>query len=107
MREAQRVYTQAFRTAVNTHLFPNALDALAGLAWAKAAGGEMEQAFDLAFQILNHPAATRAARQHAEKLMDELEAETSFKQLGRSREQLQVKSLEEILEEINFLSSYS
>jgi predicted ATPase/transcriptional regulator with XRE-family HTH domain len=100
--QARSVYTQAFRTAVNTHLYPNALDALAGLAAVKAGQEEFESALDLTFQILQHPSATQAARQRAEQLKREIEADKVFQSRNLPHDLFRVKSLDEILQEFTF-----
>jgi predicted ATPase/transcriptional regulator with XRE-family HTH domain len=100
--QASSVYTQAFRTAVNTHLYPNALDALAGLAAVKAGQEEFESALDLTFQILQHPSATQAARQRAEQLKREIEADKVFQSTNLPHDLFRVKSLDEILQEFTF-----
>jgi tetratricopeptide (TPR) repeat protein len=101
--QALSVYAQAFRTAVNTHLYPNALDALAGLAAVKAGKEEFESALDLTFQILQHPAGTQAARQRAEQLKVEIEADKVFQSRNLPPGLFRLKSLDEILQEFTLL----
>ncbi len=101
--KAWQVYTWALRTAVNAHMYPNALDALAGLAEVLSAEGNKEFALELTAQVINHPAATQSARQLAEHLRDEIEMEIKNQPYGLVQGPFQMKTLEEILQEISSL----
>lgn len=102
--QAWQVYEQALRTAVTAHMYPNALDALAGLADVLSFKGENRFALEITTQILAHPAATRAARQLAGQLRGEIERRTVNQPGGESHEPYQLNSLEDIVLEISSIS---
>jgi predicted ATPase/transcriptional regulator with XRE-family HTH domain len=102
-KQAMQVYDQALRSAVKAHLYPNALDALTGLAEVFFAAGKNELALEITAHILNHPAATRAARQTAEKLLGENEHGAASQVEGQPYGRFQAKTLEDIMQEISSL----
>jgi predicted ATPase/transcriptional regulator with XRE-family HTH domain len=99
-QDAEQVFCEAFRTAMNAHYYPNALDALAGLAAVKAAHEDVLLGEDMARVVLNHPAATQAARQQAEQVLIEVEHKAGYVK-GKVQDLYQVKSLEQILDDIS------
>jgi predicted ATPase/transcriptional regulator with XRE-family HTH domain len=94
-QEAEQVFGKAFGTAMSAHLYPNALDALAGLAAVKVGQGDELSGLEMARIVIEHPAATQDARQQAEQVLAEIGQEA-----GLAKGQDQVKSLEQILDEI-------
>jgi predicted ATPase/transcriptional regulator with XRE-family HTH domain len=90
-QEAEQIYCQAFQTAMAAHLYPNALDALAGLAAVKAARDEDNSGLQMAQVVLQHPAATQAARQQAEQVLAGI---------GPALDHEPLKTLPQILDEI-------
>jgi predicted ATPase/transcriptional regulator with XRE-family HTH domain len=107
LEQASMVYEQAFRTAVNARMYPNALEALAGTAEVLSARGETGLALEITAQVLNHPAATQAARQLAGELREEIEMnmadQTEYPKAGV----FHPKSLEDILQDVYSLSALS
>jgi predicted ATPase/transcriptional regulator with XRE-family HTH domain len=104
-KQAMQVYGQALRGAVQVHLYPNALDALAGLAEVFFAEGNQEPVTKIIDLILNHPAATQAARQTAGQLQDQIGNDRIVQDEGQPPGDYQRKSLEEILQEISLQHS--
>jgi predicted ATPase/transcriptional regulator with XRE-family HTH domain len=102
--QAWRVYIQAFQTAVNARLYPNALDALAGLAEVFSSVGNKRFTLESTQQVLNHPAATQEARQLAERLQSEIQKDVAGSPETQSTGYFQEKSLDDLLQEIASLS---
>ena len=99
-QEAEQVFSEAFSTSMGAHLYPNALDSLAGLAAARAGQGDLHSAFEMCRVVLEHPAATQDARLQAEQVQGEVEL-SAGSSAGSLDLQLPSKSLEQILAEIN------
>ena len=76
--EAEQIFCEAFRSAMSAHLYPNALDALAGLAAVKAGRGEDHSGLEMAKVVLKHPAATQDARQQAAQVLAGIEPGTGL-----------------------------
>jgi predicted ATPase/transcriptional regulator with XRE-family HTH domain len=100
-QEAEGIFSEAFCTALGAHLYPNALDALAGLAAVNAAQGQELAAYEMAQVVLEHPAATQAARQQAELVLAEIEPETKLAD-RMVVDPCPVKNLQQILQDIEY-----
>jgi predicted ATPase/transcriptional regulator with XRE-family HTH domain len=74
---AQDSFLEAFKTAEEARVIPNALSALVGLARMRAEIGEIEPALELAAFILRHPATPLEAQESARQLRRELERRLS------------------------------
>jgi len=98
--EAEQGFLTAFKIAAEAKVYPNALDALAGLAVVKAQRGAVEPALILATHILQHPASTQEAKDRAGRLGAELEAQLSPQQVETVQVQAQAKSFEAVVQEL-------
>lgn len=67
--------------ALDFQAIPLALDALVGLAYLAAQAGQSEQAVELSICVSCHPASTQEAKERAEQLIAELEAQLTPEQL--------------------------
>jgi len=72
--EAQRLYLDAFRIAVEIQAIPIALDAILGFSRLRLGAGDVSQAFELARFVLSHPAGTQQIRDQAVQLVSDSEA---------------------------------
>jgi len=99
-QEAEQVFAEAFSTSMGAHLYPNALDALAGLAAARAGQGDLNSAQEMCRVVLQHPSATHDARLQAEQVLGEMEQAAGFSD-GSLDVHQPSNSLEHILAEIN------
>ena len=72
--DAQDSFIAVLRLAREGGYVPFALDALGGIAMMWSQNNNAERALGLAGYILQHPAATHAAKSRAERLRAELEA---------------------------------
>jgi tetratricopeptide (TPR) repeat protein len=104
-QEAEQVFSEAFRTAMDAHLYPNTLDALAGLAAARAEREEELSGWEMAQVVLKHPAATQDAHLQAERVLAGIEQEIVLIKAG-AQDHHQVKSLQQILKEISAQSPH-
>jgi predicted ATPase/transcriptional regulator with XRE-family HTH domain len=96
--EAGRIWRQALRIATETKGTFIALEALLGLASLRARSGDVEQAFELLWIVLNHPASVQDTQNRAARLRSELEAQLTSQQVQAAR--AQAKTLEVAVEEV-------
>jgi predicted ATPase len=97
---AQAFYLEAFKTAEEARVLPNALTALAGLACTRAETGEPGRALELAWQILHHPASPAEALESAGKLRQELETRLPLNEAADRLEQARTKTFDQVAREI-------
>lgn len=77
---ARQLYAQAAQTALDAQSYPNALDALLGLAELSAQETAFETACILACHALHHPASTQATKAQAARLKAEVESQLDPRQ---------------------------
>jgi tetratricopeptide (TPR) repeat protein len=86
--DARRSYLAALRTAFEAKATPSVLTALFGLAMVLKREGNQEQALELCYHIMQHPASGKETYERAHYLYDQLLAETSIKQGPALNDQL-------------------
>lgn len=84
---AQKTYLDVLRSAVEAQATPIALDALLGLSRVRLQMGEPEQAYELAYHVLNHIAATQEAKDIACQVISEAEDQIDASQAQAIREE--------------------
>ncbi|MBE7556168.1 MAG: helix-turn-helix domain-containing protein [Anaerolineales bacterium] len=98
--EARRIFLEALPLALEVQATPLALDALVGLAYLMAWTGQAEQALELSICVSCHPASTQEARDRAEQLGVELEAQLTAQQFEIAQTRVQTKSLDVTVREL-------
>jgi tetratricopeptide (TPR) repeat protein len=73
--DAQRHYATGLQAALEAQADPFALDCLEGLAQVLALTGEVAIALELAMHVSQHPGTAQAARERAERLAADLQAQ--------------------------------
>jgi predicted ATPase/transcriptional regulator with XRE-family HTH domain len=91
--EARTAFVEALAVAREAQVAPVMLDALLGLAALCAEEGALEEALELVFHILEHPASTQEARGRAEQLRAVLEQRLSAHQVEIIRSRAQETTL--------------
>jgi tetratricopeptide (TPR) repeat protein len=98
--EAERVWRESLRIAIETRGTPVALEALAGIASLQVKQGDMEHALELLLMVLDHPASTQGTKERAAGLRAELEAQLTSQQVEAAQAQAQAKSFEAVVDEL-------
>jgi predicted ATPase len=98
--QAERCVVEALQVAAEAEYTPNALDALATLAAVRAQQEMRLAALEMTLHVLHHPASTQDAKDNAEKLRAELEAQLIPSQVETIRTQAQAKSFETTVAEL-------
>jgi predicted ATPase/transcriptional regulator with XRE-family HTH domain len=98
--EARQTFGQALRTATEGNVQPNALDAVLGLAEVNGHSGDCEAALKLIGHVLQHAASAQAARDRADQLRVDLEAQLTPQQIADARREAQAKSFDVVVAEI-------
>ena len=98
--EAERVWHESLRIAIEIHGTPVALEALAGLARLQAKRGEIEQALELLLIVLNHPASIQETKDRAAHLRIGLEAQLTSEQVEAAHVRAQAKTFEAAVDEV-------
>jgi predicted ATPase/transcriptional regulator with XRE-family HTH domain len=99
--EAESSAINAFKTAKELEYNLYALDALAVLAEAYARLGRSHSAFELALFVLNHSASSRDAKDGAEKLRAELEAQLTPGQIGLAQARARSTTLDSLARDLS------
>ena len=97
--EAERGWHEALRLTAETQSTFAALDALSGIAALRARQGHIEQAFELALFVLNHPASVRDTQDRAARLRARLEAQLTPGQMEAARARVQAKTFDAAVNE--------
>jgi tetratricopeptide (TPR) repeat protein len=95
-REAESHFLTAASTGTQFETVILTIDALAGLASARARMGAAESAMELVVFVLHHPSSPAAARDLAERLCPELEAQLTPAQIQAIERRLRVETWEDI-----------
>jgi len=98
--EAERVWRESLRIAIETHGTPVALEALVGIASLQAMRGNMDYALELLLILLNHPASAQETKYRAAHLHSELESQLTRQQVEAVQVRLQAKTFEAIVEDV-------
>jgi predicted ATPase/transcriptional regulator with XRE-family HTH domain len=98
--EAERIWRESLRIAIETRGIFIALEALVGFASLQTKRGDMEQALELLLIVLNHPVITHETRKRAAHLRAELESQLTSQQIEAVHARAQVKTFEAIVDEI-------
>jgi Tfp pilus assembly protein PilF len=98
--EARQTFRQALRTATEGNVQPNALDAMLGLAEVNVHSGDCEAALKLIGHVLQHAASAQVARDRADQLRVDLEAQLTPQQIADTRREAQAKSFDVVVTEI-------
>jgi tetratricopeptide (TPR) repeat protein len=96
--EAERVWREALRIAIEIHGIPVALNALIGLASLLAKRGEVKQALELLLIVMNHPASIQETRDRASHLRAELETQLTPLQIESIKDHAGEITLESVVE---------
>jgi hypothetical protein len=97
---AQNSFIEVLRLAREGGYVPFALDALAGLAMMWAENINAERALELVIHILQHPAATHAAKSRAERLRAELESRLTPQQIQAAQAQARKQSFDQVVSQV-------
>jgi predicted ATPase/transcriptional regulator with XRE-family HTH domain/cytochrome c553 len=100
MLEARRVFLETLPMALEVQAIPVALDALIGLAYLEGQAGQTEQALELSICVSCHSASTQEAKDRAEQLGAELEAQLTPQQLEAVQARTQTKSFDTLVTEL-------
>ncbi len=98
--EAKLIWRDSLRIAIETRGTFIALEALLGLASLQAIRGDVEQAFELLWIVLEHPATIQDTANRAAQLRIEWEAQLTKQQVEAAQARAQAKTLEVAIEEI-------
>jgi len=98
--EAERVWRESLRIAIETGGTFVALEAIAGLASLQAKRGNTEHALELLLFVLNHPASFQGTKNHATQLRAELEAQLTSQQVEAAQVRAQAQTFESVVEEV-------
>jgi predicted ATPase/DNA-binding XRE family transcriptional regulator len=98
--EAERGWREALYVTMETQGTFVALEALVGIAMLKAKQGNIEQALELTWIALNHPATLQETKKRADRLRAELEAQLTATQIETIQAHVRVKTFEAALEEL-------
>jgi predicted ATPase len=98
--EAERVLRESLRIANDIHGTPVALEALAEFASLQAKQGDREQALEMLWMVLNHPASLHETKERAARLRAELEAQLTSEQVEAALARAQAKTIEAVVDEV-------
>jgi predicted ATPase/transcriptional regulator with XRE-family HTH domain len=99
--EAESSALHAFETARDLEYNLYALDALAALAEIRARQGRNLLAFELALFVLDHPTSAQVAKDRAETLRVELEAQLSLEQVEMARSRARAMTLDSLARDLS------
>ncbi len=97
---ATRSWREALRISTETQGMFVTLEALTGLATLQAKRGEIEEALELLFIILDHPASIQDTKDRAEQMRGELEAHLTPQQVIAVQTRARSGTLEATVTEI-------
>jgi len=97
--EAERVWRDSLRIAIEIHGTPVALEALVGLASLQAKQSDKEYALQLLLVVLNHPASFQETKNRAARLRAELESQLTSQQVEAVLAWAQAKTFESLVDE--------
>lgn len=100
LREAESRFCAALSMATRHELVVWSLDALAGLASVFARKGETESSLALVAFVLHHPASIASARNRAERLRPELEAQLTPERVQAIELRARAETFEEIVQKL-------
>jgi predicted ATPase/transcriptional regulator with XRE-family HTH domain len=98
--EAERVWRESLRIAIETKGMFITLESLVGMAGLKTKRGDMEQALELLLIVLNHSSSLKDTRDRAERLQRELEVQLTNQQVEAVQTRVQAKTFEAVVDEI-------
>jgi predicted ATPase/transcriptional regulator with XRE-family HTH domain len=98
--EAERIWRDSLRIAIETRGTFIALEALLGLASLQAKRGDVEQALELLWIVLDHPTSIQDTRNRAAQLRIEWEAQLTKQQVEAAQARAQAKTLEVAIAEL-------
>ena len=98
--EAERGWQEVLRVTAETQSTFVALDAISGIAALKAKQGNIEQSFELAFFVLNHPAAVQDTKDRVARLRFEQEAQLTPARIATIQAQVTQKTFETIVDDL-------
>jgi tetratricopeptide (TPR) repeat protein len=99
--EAESSAIAAFQAARELEYNVNALDALAALAEIYARQGRNLSAFEMALFVLNHSASARGAKDRAEKLCAESEAQLTLEQIEIAQSRARSMTLDSLAQDLS------
>jgi hypothetical protein len=98
--EAEHIWRESLRLAIEMQGTPVALEALAGLASLQAEEGDMEYALELLLMVLNHPASFQETKNRASDLRADLEAQLTPTQIEAIQTHAAEKTFEAVVEDL-------
>jgi predicted ATPase/DNA-binding SARP family transcriptional activator len=98
--EAAATFSEALTTALALETFPQALEALAGLATLAHRAGDHEQALLLALAVEQHPQSSSKARERAGQLRQSSDAHLPCAQVEVIRQQVEQQSFAALVEAV-------
>jgi tetratricopeptide (TPR) repeat protein len=98
--EAEHIWRESLRRAIEMHGTPVALEALAGLASLQAEEGDMKYALELLLMVLNHPASFQETKNRASDLQADLEAQLTPTQIEAIQTHAAEKTFEAVVEDL-------
>jgi tetratricopeptide (TPR) repeat protein len=98
--EAERIWRESLRIAVEIRGMPVVLEALVGIVSLRGKRGETPSALELLLIVLNHPACDQETRNRAEKLRAELAAQLTTQQAEVAQARARATTFEVAVAEI-------
>jgi len=98
--EAERVWRESLRIAIETSGTFVALEALVGIASLQAKRGDMEHALELLLIVLNHPSSIQDTKNRAEILRVELESRLMPQQIQSVQAQARKQSFDQVVSQV-------
>jgi predicted ATPase/transcriptional regulator with XRE-family HTH domain len=98
--EAELGWRESLRIANETRAAWIALEALVGIAHVLAKRGKIEQALELTFIVLNHPACLQETKDRADRLSAELKTQLTPTQVEAFKDYTGAKTFEVVVEDL-------
>ncbi len=98
--EAERVWHESLRIAIETRAIPVVLEALADLASLPARRGDLEDALEWLLIVLSHPASFQETKNRAADLRVELESHLTPQQIQTTQDRAGGESYEQIVNQV-------
>lgn len=100
LSEARRIYLETLPMAMEIRVMSLVLDILVGLADLDARSGEAQRALELAIFAMNHASSTQMAKDRADLLKTQVEAQLASHQIQKAKERAKTQTLETIVAEV-------
>ena len=99
-QEAKAYYQQAFNIATEMQSLSVTMEALVGIAGVYVQAGAIEPVLELLVHVVNHPASNQRAKDQAEELRVQLEAQLTPQQIQAAHARARAQTFEALIQEI-------